>query len=136
MAWFCRLAAVLAVLLLPLAAHAQGICPSDAMGRAPAVVTTFPYAIGSRDMCKMRVFKTAVSGNLVQVPAQGTAGQFIGNFPVWVLNTGTQIVTLTPMQTSLGGAAPTINGNASQPVTPMQGGMLAVGEDGNWYFKP
>lgn len=133
---FLRVLAAAAVLTLPAAAMAQGVCGANSLGAASAPITTFPYTIGAADMCTTKVFSTAVGSGVIAIPAPGTVGQFTPNFPVWLMNVGPQILTLTPSAPATGGSAPTINAKSTQPLTPQQGGMLAVGADGNWYFTP
>lgn len=138
MARFLKYAAILAFAIVPYAlapALASGICPANNLGHASSVITTFPYTIGGTDICKTKVFNTAVGSQVIKIPAPGTGGDYLPNFPVTLLNIGTQPLTLTP-QANAAGSTPTINGVTTMPLTPQQGGILAVGADGNWYFMP
>lgn len=126
-------AAVLFV-AVPLASHAQGICPNNAVGYADPIVTVFPYRIGLTDFCKTKVLSSSGAAT-VQLPPPGTNGGFIPNFPVELLNLGTGTITVQPIQLNAA-STPTINGTTSVSITTGNGGVLSVGADGNWYFIP
>ena len=126
-----RVLGVLVTLTISAGAWAQAYCPANAFGHAPKPVTTLPYTISALDMCKLRVFNSSSSG-VVDIPAPGTAGQFLPNFNVQLFNENTGTLTLTPTANAAG-STPTINGQTTITLTQGQGATLAVGADGNWY---